>query len=536
MDSHLLPIKKFIATAAAVIILVIVQLLAADAFQLSSRQPWMDEIHTLELVGDPDTGHMLDALADGADFNPPGYYLIARFVTRIVGSSDPQVLRVFSVLCIVAGLTAIGVALQRHVGFTVSIAVVAALWSQTLLVDQSLEARFYAPWFGALAWLCLLMERERQTVISIIGSCCLAMIVCSIHYFGVISLMLVVGGLVLRRWNCIREPGIWLPTACGLVVIASCYRFYSGQKAALTMSTWISPPNAERIWGFFSELIPVAAVGIAIAAAIANRILSKDNDENAESAPANSSDVLPGLDHQGSCGSDNNRGLDSPRSRYPKVAAVSKPNPPDPSFLPRYSGSLGLLLLPVVLLVFSFTVQPALVPRYSLVFLIGCAPLLAWLLHKVKMSVLIPVTLSFLVLGTIRTSGLREQLVRLDQSRTQLVKLLQKHAAGQPVAFENRVDSFPMVRLGGASASNWYLVDFDASALAEPSALRIVQRDVARRFAKWYPKYKTVPLEELRIRERFFVVPYPDRATDDIAYGPFQSRKVADRLYEMQRQ
>ena len=494
MDSQIPPSIRFAATAAAVIVLVIAQLLAADAFQLSARQAWMDEIHTLELVGDPDTGHMLDALADGADFNPPGYYLIARFVARIVGSSDPKVLRTFSLLCIVGGLTAIGLALQRHVSFAVSIAVIAALWSQTLLVDQSLEARFYAPWFAALAWLCWLMQRERQSAITIVCSCLLAMVVCSVHYFGVISLMLLVGGIVLARPKSIRDPGIWLPTVCGLLAIASCYPFYTGQRAALTMSTWISPPNVERIREFFGELIPTAALGIAVVAAIANRMMSKDEQTNR---------------------------LDD---------AARKP-----SFLPRLSGSLSLLLLPIVLLAFSFTVQPALVPRYSLVFLIGCAPLLAWLLQNVRVTILAPVALSFLVLGTIRTSGLREQLVRLDQSRTQLVELLQEHASDQPVAFENRIDSFPLVRLAGDTAANWYLVDFDTSALAEPSALRIVQRDVARRFVKWYPKYKTAPLAELRIRDRFFVVPYPDRATDDIDYGPFESRRVADRLFEMRR-
>ena len=136
MDSQIrLPIQ-IIATVACVIVLAIIQLGAADAFELTSRQPWMDEIHTLELVSDPDTSHMLDALADGADFNPPGYYLIARTITQWAGSSEPKVLRTLSLMCVIAGLTAIGLSLQRYARFSVAIAVVAGLWCRGTVVSE----------------------------------------------------------------------------------------------------------------------------------------------------------------------------------------------------------------------------------------------------------------------------------------------------------------------------------------------------------------------------------------------------------------
>lgn len=511
MDSQILLPIRIVATAACVMVLVIIQYSAADAFQLTSRQPWMDEIHTLELVSDPDTGHMLDALADGADFNPPGYYLISRAVVAFADSTEPRILRTFSLLCVVAGLIAIGLSLQRHVRFVVSIAVVAGLLAQTLLVDQSLEARFYAPWFAALAWLCFCIERERQTVLTIAASCLLAIVVCCVHYFGIISLGLVIAGLVVRRPQSYRNPAVWMPLCCGLLAIGLCYPFYVGQRAALTIATWISAPNIDRIQGFFMKLIPTAAFGLAIFAAVAQWVMTNNSDEV--------QDDFQDEDH-------NDAIIKHPSLSQP---VLSRP------LLPQYAGSLSLLLLPVVLLIFSLTVQPALVPRYSLVFLIGCAPLFAWLLANVRLQLLAPVGLCFLVLGIIRTSGLREQLVQLDQSRIAMLEQLNEHAEGMPVAFENRIESFPMVRLAGDESSNWYLVDFDTDSLAKPSALRVVQRDVARRFAKWYPKYKTAPLHELRVRERFFVVPYPDGTTDDIDYGPFESSQVADRLYEMQR-
>ena len=194
-----------------------------------------------------------------------------------------------------------------------------------------------------------------------------------------------------------------------------------------------------------------------------------------------------------------------------------------------------LVLAPLLLIIFSYAVQPALVPRYSLVFLIGCAPFLAWLLQHVRRSILIPTAICFVILGIIRTSNLREQLVELDQSRLQMVESLQQTAHGLPVAFENRIDSFPLVHLAGSKASNWFFVDFNDEKLREPSSIRTVQRDVARRFALWYPKYKLASIDELQLRDRFYLAPYPEESKDAIDYGPYLPEKLADRLYQMRR-
>ena len=46
--------------------------------RLLTRPLWMDEIHSWLLISDADVGHAMSALADGADYNPPTYYLVAR--------------------------------------------------------------------------------------------------------------------------------------------------------------------------------------------------------------------------------------------------------------------------------------------------------------------------------------------------------------------------------------------------------------------------------------------------------------------------
>lgn len=482
------------ATCAVVTALVLIQLAAAGALGLTERQPWMDEIHTLELVHDADVGHMMGALADGADFNPPGYFLFARAVTDFAGSKSLLTLRTISLLCVISGLVAIAMMLMRRVRFAVAVAVVAGLWSHTLLIDQSIEARFYAPWFAALAWFCFFVERERHSVFSVVSLCLLAVTVCGVHYFGIISLVLVLAGRICREPKSAARISIWLPAAVGMATIASCYPFYIGQRAALSVPTWISPPDVEHIQSFLNSVAPLTILLIGVLTAIAGGLISR---------------------------------AESP--------SQSKPAQADWSPLIEMSSPSFLMLFPLVLIVFSYCVQPSLVPRYSLVMLIGCAPLLAWLLHHVRWQMLLSVAGCFLVLGIIRTTGLKQQLSELDRSRDELITLLESRAPNQPVVFENRIDAFPLVWLAGDKAKHWFLMDFADEALKEPSNIRTVQRDVARRFTLWYPRYKLAKIDHLHLRDEFFVVPYPARSTDDIDYGPYQSKQISDRLYRLQR-
>ena len=499
MESQLLSTIRFMATSAAVTVVIVVQLFAADALQLTSRQPWMDEIHTLELVGDKNVEHMLGALADGADFNPPGYYIMARSVASMFGSTDVEVLRSFSLLCILLGLIAIAMMLQRQVTFTVAIAVVAALWAQTLLVDQSLEARFYAPWFGLLAWYCWFASRKKHNPLLIAAGCLLAIAICTVHYFGVISLLMVTAGIVMRRPAAIKKCAVWLPAVIGIAAIACCYPFYVGQKAALTVPTWISPPDLQHIQRFLNNLLPFTTTLIAIIAVIVSGLIAKTYSSG---------------------------DTESSRSETPQASWT----PTD-----QFPGAIMLALFPLLLIIFSYTIQPALVPRYSLIFLIGCAPFLAWLLQHVRPPILIPVAICFVVLGVTRTADLRDRLVALDTSRLQMVESLRNTAGGLPVAFEDRIDSFPLIHLAGRNAANWYFVNFKDSALREASAIRTVQRDVARRFALWYPKYKLASIDELQLRDRFYLVPYPQESTEAIDYGPYRSEQLTERLYQMRR-
>ena len=70
--------REVLAVVLGLVALVVVQLFLTGSFSLLDRYLWLDEIHTQLLVTDPELTHAAGALAGGADFNPPGLYLMLR--------------------------------------------------------------------------------------------------------------------------------------------------------------------------------------------------------------------------------------------------------------------------------------------------------------------------------------------------------------------------------------------------------------------------------------------------------------------------
>src|SRR5437660_1448740 len=64
------------------------QVALAGALSLFSRHFWSDELYTVTLVGDPDFGHSLQALAGGVETHPPTYYLFLRSFTWLNGANE----------------------------------------------------------------------------------------------------------------------------------------------------------------------------------------------------------------------------------------------------------------------------------------------------------------------------------------------------------------------------------------------------------------------------------------------------------------
>jgi len=459
--------------------------------RLLHRPFWMDELHSWLLITDPSIDHAMSALADGADYNPPTYYLAARALT-VLGPITEFRLRLLSLSITIGTMLAVYLMLVRRFSVSVSLAATLAAASHPLLILQSTEARFYALWLCLLMWYCWLLTARPQstparwtrgTVLAF-----LAAAICTTHYFGIISVGLVTTAWVgfLRHDRRAFVQGIAL-MCVAVTAVVCCLPLLTGQKAALTCATWIKPPTISSSLEYVSQFLPMLPLGICFGCAAAGWFMRQQ--------PKGTHEV-----------SDSNPVPDGGRWTVENSVLVS------------------LLLLPVALIGFSWLVQPALVNRYATVAIAGMVPVYAWLLAK---STPVLQRSAVAVASLLLVLAIRHGADTWDHSLQQQRTLQQSLAAlpeDQVIVFEDRID-FWLLQHQADSTRQWYQVDFEPSELRRPSNLRTVQRDVGRRIAKWYPEsFPMKPMHKLADISQFVVVPYHNKPFGELQY-PEQFRQ-----------
>ena len=328
----------------------------AGGSYLLSRHLWMDEIHSWILVSDPDTGHAIRALADGVDFNPPTWFLATRMLSFPSSVSELK-LRVLSLLWMLLALTGLyRLLLLRFSGATSRIAVLLTA-AHPLLIHHSTEIRFYSFWCASVLWLCncLLWQPESawQRRLQRILNALLTLCVVTCHYFGILSLGLVTLPLLLR-WKANRRVALTALFAIGIgcVGLLTCLPFLSGQRAALTRPTWISPPTITDSLLFLQTLFPVWQIGLCLAGYLISRAVISGTTES-EASKLGSRGYAVDLPVE----------WPAPKRTATRATASDCGRCLWPC--------LSLSLMPAVIVVVSWCVQPALVTRYAIVGLAG---------------------------------------------------------------------------------------------------------------------------------------------------------------------
>src|SRR5687767_6878006 len=161
-----------------------------DLWVLFTRPFWLDEWHTILVARRDSIGQIFSDLYHGSDFGPPFTHLVAWAYGKIFGLT-PVSLRILSLAFVLTGLVLLFFALRRRFDAMPSLAGVLAVASHQLMISQSLEWRFYAPWVMfacALAWAFTIdddkaVSRRRDVAIALS-----AMGMVTSHWFGVITL------------------------------------------------------------------------------------------------------------------------------------------------------------------------------------------------------------------------------------------------------------------------------------------------------------------------------------------------------------
>lgn len=464
----------------------------------------MDELHSWLLVTDPDVGHAMSALADGADYNPPTYYLVARTIS-VFGPITEFRLRLLSLAFVIGAATAVYLMLSRR--FTVAASAGATLFalSHQLIVLQSTETRFYALWICLLMWFCWLLTKDTHSMIhrciQVIALAVLSIAICTTHYFGVISV-----GIVTAAWCFSHRYSGRSLMVCGTLLcccigaIACCLPMLQSQKAALTCPTWVKPPTFISSAEYICQFVPLFPLGLCAAAAFFGWV-SRQQPVHADEPPPEEATVPP--------------------------ATWSTDN----------TMLLALLLMPLTLIVFSWTIQPALVNRYATVAVFAMAGLHVWLLSRTTEAIQNTCVgiAAFMVVFAIH-NGSETWRFHLEK-QFELQERLTDLPPDTVVVFEDRIDFWLLQHLQNSEDREWYQADFESDDLRRPSNLRIVQRDVGRRTAKWFPNvFRMKSMRELSELPEFVVVPYIDKPFGELRFPDSHAvERLSGRLFRLSR-
>ena len=465
-----------------------------------SQPLWLDEIHTVLVAGRQGLIASMKSLGAGADFNPPALFLIYRGIGTLAGGLSEVTLRAVAFTSVVAAIPLV-YALLRD-GFERSASAIGALavWTNSVVVTEAFDARFYGPWLLAAVSLAEVVRRQMRGGPSVLRSVAIAVIsivICTIHYFGFLSWIGVVGTTWIvsdaSRRDRIRRL---LPAVFGPVALALCLPLYLGQRAALTTATWIP----DLSFGGVLFLFVAALLSPSIAAAVIGYVAS----------------VLA-----------RRRGVGN------SDASVDDPFALGPALL------LGQVIVPVALGIFSMAVQPAMQPRYTIVAALCGAPIVAAFYSRMLSGFRL---LTVCVVGAtgimlVRDAGeSARQRVRLH--KRDMDQVIAIAARDSTVVVRRRHTLYPVLR-DRPELGRWAVL-FDQTSTAPNDRFAIVERDVARVHERLYGFPHLVTRADLDRERAFYFLEadstraptrseFPGRRIERVRGGLFLIQRECDR-------
>ena len=332
----------------------------SGAGSLVSRPLALDEFHTVLVAGDPSLVHAWDSLRRGADYNPPTLAILLRLFGVVAGPVDEPRLRIFSYLAVYAGLIGVYRLLRAAFRPAVALAGTLATLAHPLLILHAADGRFYGPWFAATAWYCALLARQeiRPSRAGAWSVALAAILLCTIHYFGIFAWTLAtVAHCAGNRAPLGGRRGWWPGLLAGPLLLAiSVAIFYPGQRSAISVPTWIGKPGFSHVEAFLVAIFPALLFAIPGLIALIDGVF---------------------------------------RTRFGEATPA-----PDPGgSLASLAGATGLATLPLVILAFTFLVQPAALARYAIPTLVCVGPVVVVALRSVRRAAVVLAQGAFLLLA-----------------------------------------------------------------------------------------------------------------------------------------
>ena len=188
--------------------------------------------------------HSITMIAHSGDETPPIYYLVARaswWMAALMGGNAESGFRSLAFLAVWVALLLTYAVLRRSFAELPALIAILTLWSCQLIVMCAFFARPYAILLASTAAFCLAygIEEEIRAWSSLAIALC-AMLVCGVHYFGIIALAaIVLGDATIRRESWRTWSTRLIPAAAGPILWILFLPIFRAQIAGYDVRTFL---------------------------------------------------------------------------------------------------------------------------------------------------------------------------------------------------------------------------------------------------------------------------------------------------------
>lgn len=255
-----------------------------DGAALWTKRFWLDEqCCTMYAVTDARSFFDLFGTVKRSEVGPPLLHMIVWTVGKITGSLSPTVVRSIMLVSVVLALLMLWTILRRRFSASASASALIAVAGHGLVLQHAFDGRFYGPWLffaAGYAWALGLDAQQPRSRRRDVAIALFSLFLCTIHWFGVISLGLMATGAVAahgRRW----KEGLRLvaPGIVGLVALAALipmmlFQLRVGGEDIL----WVPPLNMAQVKVFVQAFIirlPIIIALLVVLAAALRKALTR---------------------------------------------------------------------------------------------------------------------------------------------------------------------------------------------------------------------------------------------------------------------
>jgi hypothetical protein len=184
--------------------------------------------------------------------------------------------------------------------------------------------------------------------------------------------------------------------------------------------------------------------------------------------------------------------------------------------------------MPLLLVAFSYFGQNVLVERYSFATVAALAPVAALLLAQLSRPWLVICVIALVALSSLELIYLAADFEKRDREVDELAVTIARDTGSEEVLFESPVQLYPLCRYARPLARRCHLLDFNEGEIGRVTNDRLFMRDLARRYAEFYPTPSLVKWADVRRRGQVFLVPHSFAGTyvGSAALSPYPGFRV----------